>query len=125
MLHEGYHARGIPLRVLVQKACLNPAKIFGLYPRKGTISVGSDADLVILDIDREETVDVHKLQSFGDVSPYHGRRLRGWPWKVIKGGAVAVEDGQVIAAPGSGRYLYRTLSDADAPVDQQPQQARA
>lgn len=109
MLHEGYHARGVPLRTLVEKACLNPAKIYSLYPRKGTISPGSDADLVILDLDREETVDVRRLQSFGDVSPYHGRRLRGWPWMVVKAGVVAVEDGNVTVAAGSGKYLRRSF----------------
>jgi dihydropyrimidinase len=115
MLSEGYHARGVPLITLVQKACLNPAKIFSLYPRKGTIAPGSDADIVILDIDREETVDVRKLQSFGDVSPYHGRRLRGWPWKVIKGGVVAVEDGTLTVEPGSARYLRRSLASTPVP----------
>jgi dihydropyrimidinase len=110
MLHEGYHKRGVPLLTLVEKACANPAKIFGLYPRKGTIAPGSDADIVILDIDREETVDVAKLESFGDVSPYHGRRLRGWPWMVVKSGAVAVENGRITAAPGSARYLRRSLA---------------
>ncbi len=112
MLHEGYHARGVPLTTLVEKACLNPAKIFSLYPRKGTIAPGSDADLVILDLFREKTVDVHQLESFGDVSPYHGRRLRGWPWKVIKAGHVAVEDDRLTDSPPAGRYLRRLLAAA-------------
>jgi dihydroorotase-like cyclic amidohydrolase len=87
--------------------------------------VGSDADLVILDVDRQETVDVNKLQSFGDVSPYHGRSLRGWPWKVIKGGAVAVEDGRVLAAPGSGQYLPRNIIGRPGTAEQPPKRVHA
>jgi dihydropyrimidinase len=110
LLHEGHHARRLSLRTLTEKACLNPARLFGLYPAKGTIAHGSDADLVILDVDREEMVDVGRLQSFGDLSPYEGRRLRGWPWMVIKGGAVAVENGKLTAPQGTGRYLRREPS---------------
>lgn len=109
-LHEGHHARGISLLTLVEKACLNPAKTFGLYPRKGTIAPGSDADIVILDLHRERVVDVGQLETFGDVSPYQGRKLRGWPWKVIKAGHVVVEEDKLTHAPRTGTYLRRALA---------------
>ncbi len=109
MLTEGYHKRQVPLEAILTKATANPAKIFGLYPQKGTIATGSDADLVVLDINKEVTVDSSKLFSYGDFSIHEGRTLKGWPQLVIKGGQIAYQDGQIVAAPGSGSYLKRSL----------------
>lgn len=107
LLHEGYHKRGVSLEKIVEKASRNPAEIFGLYPQKGTIAVGSDADLVVVDLNKEVKVDPAQLHSFGDFSLYQGKTLKGWPVVTIKGGVVAVEDNNILVEPGRGRYLRR------------------
>jgi len=109
LLTEGYHRRGIPWTTIIEKATKTPAEAFGIYPRKGTIAVGSDADLVILDLNKEQVVDPGKHYSFSDFSLFQGRTLKGWPVRVIKGGQVAVVDGKVVSAPGIGKYLRREL----------------
>jgi dihydropyrimidinase len=109
ILTQGYHKRGVDLETILTKATANPAKIFGLYPQKGTIAVGSDADLVILDLDREETVKSEDLYSYGDFSLYEGKTLKGWPGVVVKGGKIAFKDGAITVEPGIGNYLRREL----------------
>jgi dihydropyrimidinase len=107
LLHFGYHERGIPLHVLVERACRMPARAFGLYPQKGTISVGADADLVVVDLDWEKEVRATDLGGLSDFSPFEGKRLRGWPVATIKGGVVAARDGVMEPMPAGGRYLAR------------------
>jgi len=109
LLTEGYHKRGVPWTTIIEKATKAPAEAFGLYPQKGTIAVGSDADLVILDLDKEKVVDPAQEYSFSDFSLFQGRKLKGWPTTVIKGGKVAVVEGKVISQPGIGKYLRRKL----------------
>ena len=109
ILTEGYHKRGVPLETILTKATANPARIFGLYPQKGTIAVGSDADVVVLDLDKERTVKSEELFSYGDFSLYEGKTLTGWPEVVLKGGRVAYENGGIFVEPGAGSYLKRTL----------------
>ncbi|RLC27331.1 MAG: hydantoinase [Deltaproteobacteria bacterium] len=109
ILTEGYHKRGVPLETILTRMTMNPARIFGLYPRKGTLAVGSDADIVILDVDREWTVKSDELFSYGDFSLYENKALKGWPDTVIKGGAVAYRDGKIEQAPGIGSFLRRSL----------------
>lgn len=109
LLTEGYHKRNVSLETILAKATKNPAQIFGIYPQKGTIAIGSDADLVVLDIQKEVTVDSSKLFSYGGFSLYEGKTLKGWPEIVIKSGKVAFRDGNVIVDPGVGNYVRRTL----------------
>jgi dihydropyrimidinase len=109
LLNEGVNKRGIPLETIVEKACANPARIFNLYPKKGTIAVGSDADLVVVDLDKEVTVKAADLYSFADFSLWEGETFKGWPVMTIKGGVVAVEDNDIKVAAGTGRYLRREL----------------
>lgn len=109
LLTEGYHNRKIPLETILTNATLNPAKIFGLYPQKGTLSPGSDADVVVLDLDSQRTVNSAELFSYGDFSLYEGKTLTGWPSVVIKSGKVAYENGKIKVAPGFGSYLRRSL----------------
>ena len=106
LLHFGHNLRGVPLELLVERACRKPAEIYGIYPRKGTIAVGSDADLVVVDLDAERVVDAAYLQGMSDFSPFQGKRLRGWPVATIKGGRVVARDGRIVGKP-SGRYLPR------------------
>jgi len=109
MLTEGYHKRGVPLEAILYKATAGPAKIFGLYPQKGTIAVGSDADLVVLDVDKEWKVDSAKLFSYGDFSIHEGRTMKGCPAAVVKSGELAYQDGQMLIKPGAGSCLRRSL----------------
>jgi len=108
MLNYGVNNRGFDLIRLVEVMSKNPAEIYGLYPRKGTITPGSDADLVVVDLDLVKTVRHEELGSRADFSLYDGRELRGWPVMTIKGGRVAVKDGQMVSAR-SGSFLKRSL----------------
>lgn len=114
LLHEGYHKRGVSLEKIAEKASRRPAEIFGLYPRKGTIAVGSDADLVVVDLNKEVKVDPSQLHSFGDFSIYQGKTLKGWPVATIKSGVVAVEENQILVNPGIGTYIRRSSVSSKA-----------
>jgi dihydroorotase-like cyclic amidohydrolase len=105
LLHYGLK-RGVPLETLVDRATRGPAKVYGIYPRKGTIAVGSDADLVIVDLDAERIVRAEDLKGMSDFSPFEGKRLRGWPVATIKAGQIVARDGEIVGKP-TGRYLPR------------------
>lgn len=98
----------ISLRTLVDVVSTNPAKIFGLYPRKGTIRVGSDADLIIIDPAREVTVSPRMLHMRSDYSPYAGMRLKGFPTVTILRGKIIQQDGRFLGKPGDGKFVRRT-----------------
>jgi dihydropyrimidinase len=85
-----------------------PAKLFGLYPRKGTVAVGADADLVVWDPEREQSLSARDLHMRVDYSPYEGRTVRGAPTHVLSRGTVIVEEGRFLGHPGAGRYLKRS-----------------
>lgn len=106
LIEEGYHKRGIPLPQLIGLVTENPAKLFGLYPKKGALLPGSDADLVILDLDLMRVVHASSLPSRSDFSLYEGKSLRGWPTTVIKSGHIVYENGQIdMSLRGVGRSL--------------------
>jgi dihydropyrimidinase len=105
LLHYG-RIHGVPLEILIERATRSPARVYGIYPQKGTIAVGSDADLVIVDLEQERVVRAQDLQGMSDFSPFEGKRLRGWPVATIKGGKIVARDGKITAKP-SGRYLAR------------------
>jgi len=109
LLHEGYHRRGVPLETLINVAAGNSADIYRM-PSKGSITVGKDADLVIVDPDLERTVDPATLESHSDYSPYEGMTLKGWPIRTFVRGRTVALDGRITdeatATPG-GRYLHR------------------
>jgi dihydropyrimidinase len=107
LLHEGVNQRDVSLEKIVELASKNPAEIFGVYPQKGTIAEGSDADLVIVDLEKEKTVKAEELLSFADFSLYEGRTLKGWPVMTIKGGQVVVEDGKIVGEPQAS-FLRRS-----------------
>ncbi len=107
LLDEGVHRRGMSLQRVAQVASATPARLFNLHPRKGTIQIGSDADLTVVDVDLEREVRVEELQSFADYSIYAGRRLRGWPVLTISRGRVVARDGAFLGGPGMGRYVTR------------------
>ncbi len=105
LFSEGVGKGRIDLPTFVALTATNAARIYGLYPRKGTIAVGADADIVIWDDERELTVSNDKLHHNVDYTPYEGMRLKGWPRTVLSRGAVVVEDGEVKGRPGHGAFL--------------------
>ncbi len=113
-LSEGVNAGRLTLERLAQVASENPARIFGLYPRKGAIQVGADADLVVADLDREVTITKDLLHTVTPWSVYEGRRVKGWPVLTLLRGEVVMEwpddapRAQIVGSP-RGRYLRRTL----------------
>jgi dihydroorotase len=107
MLTEVSRGR-LTLSEYVRAAATNPAKLWRLYPRKGTIQVGSDADLVIVDLEREAKIDQTKLHSKSKISSWHGRAVRGLPVTTMVRGKVVVRDGELRGEPGWGRYVTQT-----------------
>lgn len=105
----------IELTRFVELTATNPARMYGLYPRKGTIAIGSDADLAIWDIGREVTIGNDLLHHDVDYTPYEGQAVRGWPVTVISRGAVVCDDGELLAAPGQGRFLHCGRPDPARP----------
>jgi dihydropyrimidinase len=86
--------------------------MFGLFPRKGTIAVGSDADIVVFDPNRPTTLGVKTLHMKVDYNPYEGRTVHGAPSIVIVNGHPVVENGRFVGKKGSGRFLTRGPSQA-------------
>ena len=103
----GVRTGRISLEQFVSVTATNPAKLFGLYPRKGTIAVGSDADLVIWDDAKTRIIDGASMYSRADYSPYDGFEVTGWPHMTISRGEVVCEDGVVSAQPGRGKLVAR------------------
>lgn len=104
---EGVRAGRIPMTTFVAVTATNPAKLFGLWPRKGCLAVGSDADLVAIDPERPFRVTAAAMQSRSDFDPYEGYEARGWPALTISRGEVIMRDGEVLAGPGRGLLLSR------------------
>jgi dihydropyrimidinase len=107
LLTEGVRRGRLTIEQVVELTSSNAARLFGLYPSKGTLEPGSDADLVIVDLDREVKVDLRTLNSVVDFSPYVGWTARGWADTTIAGGQVVYEKGEVVAERPRGRYLRR------------------
>ncbi|HZR03967.1 MAG TPA: amidohydrolase family protein [Burkholderiales bacterium] len=110
MYTEMVGRRGYSLTQFVDLVSSNAAKILGLYPRKGAIAPGSDADLAILDPSRHTRVRMEMLHAV-DHSPWEGQEVYAWPSMTILRGKVVVENGQFSGAPTDGQYLMRSISD--------------
>ncbi len=111
----GVNAGRIGVVRLVQVLCENPARIFGLYPRKGTIAPGSDADLVVFDPAREFTIRAENQHSNAGYTLYEGRTVLGWPEMSFQRGKPVLREGEIAARPGQGRFLS-TLPQKSAPA---------
>lgn len=110
MYTEMVGKRGYSLRRFVDLVSTNAAKIMGLYPRKGAIAPGSDADIVLLDPALRRTVRAEALHE-SDYSPWEGREVDAWPAMTILRGRVVVEDGRFLADPGGGQWLPRRIPE--------------
>lgn len=104
----------------VRLTATNPARLFGLYPRKGTIAPGTDADLVVWDPTRRVTITNALLQHVIDYTPYEGMEVTGWPVATIRRGEIVMRDGKVQAEPGSGLFLARAPYDMIKPTGRLP-----
>ncbi|GAA0077374.1 dihydropyrimidinase [Clostridium sp. CTA-5] len=108
---EGVNKGRISLNKFVDLCCTKPAKIFGLYPKKGTIQVGSDGDIVIIDPEKEVTIKNSNLHSNADYSPYEGIKVKGYPIITISRGKVIVKDNKFIGQKGYGKFIKRSKVD--------------
>jgi dihydroorotase-like cyclic amidohydrolase len=107
MLSEGIARKRLTLLRLVDALCARPAQIFGLYPRKGIIRVGSDGDLVVVDLKKRVTISAEKLHYKVGWTPYEGIEVKGVPVMTISRGIVISEEGDVTGKRGRGQYLAR------------------
>jgi dihydropyrimidinase len=105
---EAVQRRGMSLNLFVDVTSANAAKIMGLYPRKGVIAVGSDADLTVVDPHRALTITASLLHE-SDYTPWEGWQVGAWPVATIKGGVVIVERGQFATAPPRGQLVPRSV----------------
>jgi dihydroorotase-like cyclic amidohydrolase len=113
MLNEGVNKGRITLSKLVDLCSTNVAKAFGLYPRKGTLQVGSDADLFILDLNRRHTISAKTHHSIAGYNLYEGVESVGWPVLTMVRGKIVMKDHQIVGDPGYGQYLPRKPGEYD------------
>jgi dihydropyrimidinase len=105
---EGVRKGKITLNKMVEVACTNPAKIFGMFPRKGTIAVGSDADIVIFNPKTKHELSAKTHHMNTDYSAYEGWKVQGKVETVLLRGVVAIENNQCLVAKGTGQFIKRS-----------------
>ncbi len=105
LMSEGVLKGRIDAHTFVSVTSTGPAQMYGLFPRKGTIAPGSDADLVIWDTETEFMLTNDRLHHNVDYTPYEGIKLQAWPATVLSRGRVVAENGECIATPGDGEFL--------------------
>ena len=105
--NEGVNKGRISINRFVDLVSTTPAKLFGLYPEKGTVAVGSDADLVVFDPKERFTITAKSNHQNVDYTPYEGYKGKGVPRMVIAQGKVLVKGGKFLGQPGQGRYIKR------------------
>ena len=105
MYSAGVATGRITVEQLAELVSAGPARALGIYPRKGAIAVGSDADLVIIDPEKETVITAAALHMNCDFNPYEGMRVTGWPVVTISRGAVIVEEGEFHGEPGRGEFI--------------------
>ena len=116
LFSEGVGRGRLDLQQFVALTSTNVAKLNGLFPRKGTISIGSDADFGIWDPELKVTIGVDMLHDNVGYTPYEGFKVTGWPITVVNRGRVVIRDGQLLAQRGSGHFLARGISDMPRPL---------
>jgi allantoinase len=108
MLSEGVNKHRLNLTTLQRICCENPARIFGIYPKKGVIQKGADADLVVVDLKIKRKVRAENLHYKVGWTPYEGWTMKGWPILTMRRGEILYEDGQFVGRPGSAEFLPMT-----------------
>jgi dihydropyrimidinase len=107
LFSEGVRKGRLTLNQFVALTATNHARMYGLHPRKGTIAVGSDADLAMWEPEREVTLTASIMKDNVGYTPYEGMRLKGWPTTVVSRGRIVVEGGELKVARGSGQFIPR------------------
>jgi dihydropyrimidinase len=113
LFSEGVRRGRISVEQFVALTATNAAQIFGLYPRKGALEVGSDADVVVWDPDAERTLTTGDVVGNADFTLYEGWRVTGWPEVTISRGEVVYADGAVTGTPGRGVWVRRERVEAE------------
>ena len=117
LFSEGVNKGRMDLHQFVALSATNAAKLYGLHPRKGTIAVGSDADLALWDPNKNVTISYDKLHDNVGYTPYEGRSITGWPATVISRGRLVVDQEALHVERGSGEFLPCALPDAAKPLN--------
>lgn len=118
LLFDAMVSKGrLGLAKFVELTATAPAKIYNLHPRKGSIAIGADADLVVWDPNRKVTLTSDLLHDLTGFTPYHGRVITGWPETTLRRGEIIVRGGRLAAKPGSGAFLPRTGGEAATPLN--------
>ena len=104
---EGVAKKRISLRRFTELCCTAPAKLFGLYPQKGVLKEGTDADIVIIDPEKNAVLGREKIHANVDYSAYEGVEVKGYPVCTISRGEIIIRDGIASAAPGRGKFIKR------------------
>ena len=104
---EGVVKRGFPLTWMARVIAENPARMFGLYPRKGVIQPGADADFLIVDPKARATIRAADHHGKAGMTPFEGWEVQGWPWMTLLRGRVLMNQGQVEQKPGYGQFIPR------------------
>lgn len=107
ILSEGVHKRGLPLKDVVRMMSSNPARLSGLYPRKGALESGSDADITVIDLDEEWTVRKEDLFYRNKFSAFEGAALKGKVTHTIVRGEIVYQEGEFMVQPGFGKHIKR------------------
>jgi dihydropyrimidinase len=117
---EGVRTGRISLSRFVELTATNPAKMYGLYPRKGSLAIGADADILVFDPDCRLTITNSMLHHNVDYTPYEGLELTGWPETVLSRGVTVVENRNFMGRPGQGQFLRCNLPDMARPKTAAP-----
>jgi allantoinase len=112
LLTEGVHARRLPLPRLVGLTAAEPARRYGLFPRKGALDPGSDADLALVDVHHGWTLERRHLRARWPISPFLGRAFRGRVVATVVRGTVVYREGEIVAPPGHGRLVQPLRNEA-------------
>ncbi len=120
LFSEGVQTGRMDIHRFVEVTATNAAKTYGLYPRKGTIAIGSDADLAIWDTEKQVEITAEKIHDNMDYTPYEGMIANGWPVTVINRGRIVIEDEELKVERGSGEYLRRERPEAAKPLGKLP-----
>jgi dihydropyrimidinase len=105
--HFGVREGRLTLNRMVELCCTSPARLFGMYPKKGTIAVGTDADIVVFDPEKRHTISARTHHSATDINIFEGTEVVGSPEVVLRRGEVIVEGDELLAKPGSGAFVHR------------------
>ncbi|MGF1681517.1 dihydropyrimidinase [Photobacterium minamisatsumaniensis] len=114
--NEAVNSGRLDIHQFVALTSTNAARIYGLFPQKGTIAIGSDADLAIWDMEKEVEIRSEALHDNADYTPYEGKKVRGWPVQVMQRGKLIVEGQKLIADRGEGLFLSRKSSSFSKPL---------